>query len=395
MNARVFLSLAALALASSPLLAIDFGGLTKGLDTLKKGMDTAKDAAKISKAAGIGPKEERSIGDSVALEIISRYGGLVRDEPAMRRINLIGLAMARASDRPDLDWRFAILASDSVNAFSAPGGYVFITRALYVQAGSDDVLAGILGHEIAHITRRHALKIVERNEAAAGAKSQLLKRSTQAREVDAQVQQVNATLGADISGMLKTLLVNGFDAPTEFEADQVGRALAVTNGFAPGGLRSALVQLQSRGENRQTMFSTHPPLAERLKRLPDDPTLAPEASPLTGSASSAASATGPQKKQVLADLLAKLSAGDPAEIAQLNGQQVRLKAFIGESGWLRADSGDVLFHMVRGSLRVDFRTETITLAENEFLVIPRNAEYRTRADAPASVIVTAPAPKAP
>jgi predicted Zn-dependent protease len=268
--------LAAALLVAPVLSAVDFGGLAKGLDTLKKGLDTAKDASKIAKAAGIGPKEERAIGDAVALEIIAKYGGLVRDDDIMRRVNLVGLAMARSSARPELEWRFGVLASDSVNAFSAPGGYVFITRALYAQAASDDVLAGILGHEIAHITNRHALKIVERNEAASGVKSQLLKRSNQAREVDSQVRQVNSIVGFDLSGMLKTLLVNGFDAPTEFVADHDGRALAVTNGFAPGGLRAALVGLQARGEDRKTMFSTHPPLAERLKRLPDEPAPAPD-----------------------------------------------------------------------------------------------------------------------
>ncbi len=271
MKPRLLPCLLAVALAAPALVAIDFGGLAKGLDSLKKGIDTAKDASKIAKAAGIGPKEERSIGDSTALEIIARFGGLVRDDDIMRRVNVVGLAMARSSDRPDLEWRFAVLNSDSVNAFSAPGGYVFITRGLYDQAANDDVLAGILGHEIAHITRRHALKIIERNEATSGMKSQLLKRSNQARETEAKIQQVNAVAGMDLSGMLKTLLVNGFDAPTEFEADKVGRELAVTNGFAPGGLRAALLQLRARGENRKTMFATHPPLADRIIRLPEDP----------------------------------------------------------------------------------------------------------------------------
>lgn len=271
MKIRFILSLAAITVAITASAAFDLGGLSKGLDSVKKGLDTAKDAAKIAKVAGIGPKEERSIGDSTAMEILSRYGGLVRDDDVMRRINLVGLALARSSDRPDLEWRFGVLDSDTVNAFSAPGGYVFITRALYEQAANDEVLAGVLAHEIAHITRRHALKIVERNEATAGAKSQLLKRSGDAREVSAAAQQVNSVVGQDISGMLKTMFVNGFDAPTEYEADKVGRQLAVTNGFAPGGLRAALLQLQARGENRKKMFSTHPPLAERLKRLPDEP----------------------------------------------------------------------------------------------------------------------------
>lgn len=268
-------TLLAAALFAGTCASAQFGGLD--LNKLKKGIDTAKDAAKIAKVAGIGPKEERAIGDSVAIEIIGRYGGLVRDDDILRRVNLVGLALARSSDRPDLEWRFGVLDSASVNAFSAPGGYVFITRGLYDQAAGDDVLAGILAHEIAHITRRHALKIVERNEASAGVKSQLLKRSGDARETNAAVQQINSVVGQDLSGMLKTMFVNGFDAPTEYEADKVGRQLAVTNGFVPGGLRAALQQLQARGENRKTMFSTHPPLAERLKRLPDEPAPEPEA----------------------------------------------------------------------------------------------------------------------
>lgn len=277
MNTPRSLCLLAALWAGPALFAIDFGGLSKGLDTLKKGVDTAKDASKIAKVAGIGPKEEQAIGDAVALEVISRYGGLVRDEDSLRRINLVGLGLARSSARPDLEWRFAVLDSDSVNAFSAPGGYVFITRALYEQAVNDDLLAAILGHEIAHITRRHALKIVERNEASAGAKSQLLKRSKDAREVDANIRQVNSIAGMDLSGMLKTLLVNGFDAPTEYEADKDGRALALTTGYAPGGLRAVLFNLKQAGENRKTMFSTHPPVTERIKRLPDEPAPAAEA----------------------------------------------------------------------------------------------------------------------
>lgn len=292
MNAPRSLLLAAALLAGPALFALDFGGLTKGLDSVKKGLDTAKDASKISKAAGIGPKEESAIGDAVSLEIISKYGGLVRDEAVFRRINIVGLALARSSSRPDLAWRFAVLNSDTVNAFSAPGGYVFITRALYEQAGGDAVLAGILGHEIAHITRRHALKIVERNEATAGAKSQLLKRSSEAREVDANIRQVNSIAGMDLSGMLSTLLVNGFDAPTEYEADKDGRALAVTQGFAPGGLRAALAQLQARGENRKTTFGTHPPLAERLKRLPNEPPPPAEEAPAPEAKEQAAGETG-------------------------------------------------------------------------------------------------------
>lgn len=261
----------ALALVSvAPAGAIDFGSLAKGLNTekLTKALDTAKDAGKMLKGvAGVGPAEEQLIGDAVALEIIAKYGGLVRDTDTMRRVNLVGRALARYSDRPQLEWKFAVLDSDTINAFSAPDGYVFITRGLYDQAGSDDILAAILSHEIAHITNRHALKIVSRAEFLAGASAFAAKRSEEVRRVQGQLSQFD--LG--IEQITKTLFEKGFDPTTEYAADLDGRELAVTTGYAPGGLRVVLLNLQSQGENRKTMFSTHPPLAERLKRLPDEP----------------------------------------------------------------------------------------------------------------------------
>ncbi len=267
MNPRLLPSLFAVLLAASTAQAqFDLSKLTKALDT-------AKDAGKMFKGVtGVGPEEEHLIGDSVALEIIGKYGGLVRDPDLMRRINLVGRALARYSGRPELDWRFGVLNSDTVNAFSAPDGYVFITRGLYNQAGNDDLLAAILSHEIAHITNRHALKIVARGDFLSGATSLASARSNDVRQIDEQLSQFDLGIGQ----ITKALFEKGFDPQTEYSADKDGRALAVTTGYAPGGLRAVLVQLQKRGENRKTTFSTHPPVAERIKRLPDEPAPAVE-----------------------------------------------------------------------------------------------------------------------
>jgi beta-barrel assembly-enhancing protease len=255
--------------------ALDLGGLNKVLgntDKLSQALDTARDATKALKGvAGIGPAEERVIGDSVALEIVGRYGGLVRDDVTLQRVNLVGRALARYSDRPELNWRFGVLDSDTVNAFSAPDGYVFITRGLYALAANDDDLAAILGHEIAHITGKHALKIVQRGEFLAGVGSQVVKRSGNARELDAQLKQFD--LG--VTEITKTLFEKGFDPATEYSADKAGRQLAVTTGYAPGALRAVLTQLQAAPAGGQKTFSTHPPLSERIRRLPADPAPAP------------------------------------------------------------------------------------------------------------------------
>jgi predicted Zn-dependent protease len=224
-------------------------------------VNAAKDVGKISKGvAGIGPEEERSIGGSVAIEIASRYGGVVRDEAITRRVNLVGKSLARYSSRPDLQWRFGVLGSQTINAFSAPGGYVFITQGLYNILRSDDALAAVLAHEITHITRRHALKIIARNDFFSGAIDLASQRSADLQKFDAGIDQITTTL-----------FEKGFDPQTEYEADSQGRILAITTGYAPGALRFVLLQLQTRGADPQTTFSTHPPLQERIRRLPADP----------------------------------------------------------------------------------------------------------------------------
>lgn len=280
MSPKLFLLLAASLLAGATAFAqFDLGKLSKALDTAKQITDTAKEAGKVAKGvAGIGPEEEKAIGESVALEIIGRYGGLVRDADTLRRINLIGRALALYSERPDHAWRFGVLNSETVNAFSAPDGYVFITLGLYQLAADDDQLAGILGHEIAHVTRKHALNMVRRDELFSGGKSLLSRYSADYREADAKLQQVDAQLqqfDAGVGKIATALIEKGFDRPTEYTADLDGRQLAALTGYAPGALRGVLAQLQQRGDPAQQAFSTHPPLAERIKRLPDEPATQP------------------------------------------------------------------------------------------------------------------------
>ena len=261
--------------AGSPALA-QFDMLKKALDSVpgtsaKPGNNTTDTLNALGQfgrgAAGIGPEEEKTIGESVAVEIVGKYGGLVREAAILQRVNLVGRALARYSDRPELNWRFSVLQADSVNAFSAPDGWVFITRGLYAMAKNDDELAGILGHEIAHITGRHALKIVEKSNMVGGLVNGAISRSGDARAVNQQLQQFDLGIGK----IATTLFEKGYSPETEFEADKTGHNLAAITGYAPGGLRGVLVQLQQRSGAPGKTFSTHPPLNERIKRLPDDP----------------------------------------------------------------------------------------------------------------------------
>ena len=277
MNTRPCLPLLAILLTAVVPLRAQFNlgelkkNLAPGLPSIPGGDKTTKAieaGAKVGKAiAGIGPQEELLIGESVALEILGKYGGLVRDEAIAKRVNLVGRALAYYSTRPALNWKFGVLDSPSVNGFSAPGGIVFITRGLYDLVGSsDDALAAVLAHEVAHITGRHALKIIETAQGWTTAASFAVDRSGDLRAANAYAQQLD--FGVD--KIVKVILQQGYDAPKEYDADKEARALALTVGYAPGALRKVLLQLQQRTGPSTAIFSTHPPLRDRIGKLPPE-----------------------------------------------------------------------------------------------------------------------------
>lgn len=84
----------------------------------------------VSSLLPIGYEEESSIGQAIALQVVARYGGMVDQPDLVRYVNLVGRAVALTSDRPDIPYRFAILDDNSINAFAAPAGYIFVTRGL-------------------------------------------------------------------------------------------------------------------------------------------------------------------------------------------------------------------------------------------------------------------------
>ncbi len=230
------------------------------IDKVKK---TTDDTARVVKGvSGLSLEEEVAIGDAVALTIVSSYGGIWRDEAATHRINLIGSILAQYATRQDVQWRFGLLDSTSINAFSAPGGRIFITRGLYELPLNDHELAGVLAHEIIHIDERHAIDIIARGELVGG--------------VSSLVADNNADFAAYetlVGNAADLILVKGFDPKTEYEADAGGRNLADVTGYSPGGLRMVLTRISDSGAADGASFSTHPSTGDRLQRLPDDPPL--------------------------------------------------------------------------------------------------------------------------
>lgn len=202
----------------------------------------------------IGYEEEQSIGQAIALQVIARYGG-VYDHPHLTRyVNLVGRAVALTCDRADIEYRFAILNHDSINAFAAPAGYIFVTRGLLKTIRNEAELASVLGHEIGHVTQKHILDIIQRSKQIAGVAEAGLAYATKNPDAFKNV----------IDGAVKKLLDEGLDQAKELESDRLGVIFASRVGYDPTAYTTFLERLRTIKGDDQAFFKTHPNFSNRL-----------------------------------------------------------------------------------------------------------------------------------
>jgi len=110
---------------------------------------------------GISQQQEVQMGQQYAQQINAQLP-IIQDPELNRYINVIGDSIARLTKRADLDWHFFIVDAAEVNAFAVPGGFVYVNRGLIERADQMDELAGVLGHEIGHVVKRHTVKQMEK-----------------------------------------------------------------------------------------------------------------------------------------------------------------------------------------------------------------------------------------
>ncbi|MGH7207335.1 MAG: M48 family metalloprotease [Nitrospiraceae bacterium] len=202
----------------------------------------------------IGYEEESSIGQAIALQVVARYSG-VSDQPELTRyVNLVGRAVASTCDRPDIPYRFAVLNHDSINAFAAPAGYIFVTRGLMAQIRNEAELAAVLGHEIAHVSQRHILQVIQRSKRLAGVTEAGL----------AYANQNPEAFKGLIDGAVKKLLDEGLDQEKEIEADQLGDVFAARVGYDPAAYVALLNRLRAQKGDDRAFFKTHPNFSTRI-----------------------------------------------------------------------------------------------------------------------------------
>lgn len=205
----------------------------------------------------IGWEEERAIGGSLALEVFNRYGESYKNDRLQRYLTLVGQSVVGVSDRADIPYHFAVVNTTEPNAFATPGGYVFVSIGLLRMVRNEAELAGILGHEVAHVAKRHALQTIERSKTLQGI-SQL---STSLLDSDPGM------LASIVNEMSETLFTKGLDQSLEFEADKFGVDYAYRVGYHPGGLREFLKTLGRHQGNQSVLLSTHPSPRQRYGQL--------------------------------------------------------------------------------------------------------------------------------
>jgi predicted Zn-dependent protease len=203
-------------------------------------------------------EEENRIGKQISGNLLGAVP-LVRDDALQRYVNLVGNWVALQSGRKDVTWRFGVLDTEDINAFASPGGYIFVTKGLYRLLNNEAELAGVLGHEIAHVTKKHHLKVLKQSTLIS-ALGEIA--SSKAQGSDPMVQNLIGN-GAEI-------MARALDKNAEFEADRVGIVFAARAGYDPWGLPTVLqdmAALPAKDNRTSLLFKTHPLPADRLAAL--------------------------------------------------------------------------------------------------------------------------------
>jgi predicted Zn-dependent protease len=197
--------------------------------------------------------EEQQLGAAVSERIRARYG-VVQDEAVHRYVALVGGALAQVSTRSSLPWTFIVLDTDGVNAFAAPGGFVHVTRGALALLEDESELAGVLGHEIIHVTEKHTIQSLQKSQAVQMGATETLSGSA-------------ALLERAVTATYDNIVEKGFGRAEENESDDKGIALANRIGYAPAGLSAFLTRLKDRNKDSQEkrgLFASHPEMQSRL-----------------------------------------------------------------------------------------------------------------------------------
>jgi predicted Zn-dependent protease len=243
--------------------------LSEDFDSVVSGaLDRMDSAFKASEE--ITPAEEYYIGRAVAANILSKYRIDSSNTDLIIYINKILMVLAINSPRPDIynGYHAVVLDSQEINAFSTPGGHIFITHRLLACANSEDALAAVLAHELAHIQLYHGIDSVK-DQRFTGALHDAAAYAADVAMEAAGVSELTRIFDSSIREMVTTLITNGYTQEQEFQADIVALSLLADAGYRPSALLNMLNVLKQQNDQRQSngFGKTHPTVDSRINNI--------------------------------------------------------------------------------------------------------------------------------
>ncbi len=232
---------------------VDLTKVAKGVNQIRKGVEE------------ISESEEYYIGRAVAANILSKYKPL--NDPGLNGYaQKVLQTVALASDRPAIykGWHVQVLDSAEVNAFAAPGGFVFVTTGMLKLVKSEDELACVLAHEVAHVARKHGLKTIQTSRLTSA--FTILGSEAVKNYSSQQVAQLTTAFEGAVDDVVNKLVVNGYSRDKEYESDKYGSTYAKNANYDPGAMKAFLARVE-KASAAGGIFKTHPAAGKRVSEL--------------------------------------------------------------------------------------------------------------------------------
>jgi predicted Zn-dependent protease len=214
----------------------------------------------------ISESEEAGIGREEHPKILAEFGGAYAEIPALNAyVSGVGGKLAAVGERPDVKYRFTVLNTPDVNAFALPGGYVYITRGLLALADNEAELAGVLGHEIGHVTARHtAERIGQQQQATILGTLGVLAGGILFGQSGAEAAGILAQEGI-------STYIGQYSQEQEFEADSLGVRYMRRVDYRTDAMASFLDSLRAQDQLELSLSGEDPSLADRASMKASHP----------------------------------------------------------------------------------------------------------------------------
>lgn len=240
---RLLYPLLSFVLTLSLVVGIPFASQASLFDAIFQGIQLVQ-------LSNISDRQEVQIGRQINQQLVSREIRIYRNPEITRYVDEIGQRLVKTSKRSNIPYTFQVVDDKSINAFATMGGFVYVNRGLIATADNEAQLASVIGHEIGHIARRHAIQQLRQQALQQGI---------------AAAAGLNRNVLVDLGTKVALQLPNS--RKDEFQADQEGLYNIEQAGYAPSAMVAFMQKLLKKGGSIPTFLSNHPATSDRVKAL--------------------------------------------------------------------------------------------------------------------------------